>query len=150
DSLSSDQTAELARAGGAQVIEHPFANYAAQRDAALDAVRDSPDWAVFGDADEPATTALAEAGRVSIWMPGCAGLRIPRDNYMFCRLTRGAGWYPDYETGLLKVGAAHYDATRQVHEVVMLDAKEGTLKNPFIHYNYRDLAQFVEKQRRYS
>ena len=50
--------------------------------------------------------------------PGYAGFRIPRDNYIFGRLTRGAGWYPDYQTRLLRVGAAHYDPARQVHEVV--------------------------------
>ena len=82
--------------------------------------------------------------------PAYAGFRIPRDNYIFGRLTRGAGWYPDYQTRLLRVGAAHYDPARQVHEVVILDGKEGTLKNALIHYNYRDLAQFIEKQRRYS
>ena len=39
DSLSTDRTAELARSAGAQVIMHPFENYASQRNAALDAVR---------------------------------------------------------------------------------------------------------------
>ena len=37
-----------------------------------------------------------------------------------------------------------------VHEVVILDGKLGTMSHPFIHYNYRDLAHFVQKQRRYS
>jgi hypothetical protein len=48
------------------------------------------------------------------------------------------------------VGAAHYDPAKIVHEVVVLDGELGTLENPLIHYNYRDLTQFVEKQQRYS
>ncbi len=151
DSLSSDRTAVLAQAAGAQVIEHPFENYASQRNAALDAMRGLADWVLFVDADERVPGALAAEVRQSIDQPGFAGYRIPRDNYLFGRLTRGAGWYPDYQTRLLRVGAAHYDPTRQVHEVVLLeDGAEGTLENAFVHYNYADLRQFVAKQRRYS
>ena len=50
----------------------------------------------------------------------------------------------------MRVGAAHYDPQRQVHERVLLDGTEGTLSNPFIHYNYQDLDQFYRKQQRYS
>ncbi len=150
DSHSSDQTVELARNAGAQVIQNRFENYAQQRNAALDAVRESADWVLFVDADERVPQALAVEVRASIERAGYAGFRIPRDNYIFGKLTRGAGWYPDYQTRLLKVGAAHYDPARQVHEVVVLEGSEGKLTNALIHYNYRDLAQFVEKQRRYS
>jgi glycosyltransferase involved in cell wall biosynthesis len=150
DSYSRDQTVELAKGAGVQVIEHRFENYAQQRNAALNAVRDSADWMLFVDADERVPQALAQEVRASIEQAGYAGFRIPRDNYIFGKLTRGAGWYPDYQTRLLKVGAAHYDPARQVHEVVALEGDEGTLKQSFIHYNYRDLQQFVEKQRRYS
>lgn len=150
DSFSSDDTVQLAQNAGARVIQHAFANYASQREAALEAVRGAADWVLFVDADERVTDALAAEVRASIERPGVAGYRIPRDNYIFGRLTRGAGWYPDYQTRLLRVGAVHYDLTRQVHEVVVLDGEEGTLQHPFIHYNYRDLPQFLEKQRRYT
>ena len=150
DSHSTDQTVELAQAAGAHVIGHPFENYAWQRNAALEAVHESADWVLFVDADERVPQPLADEVRASIALPGYAGFRIPRDNYIFGKVTRGAGWYPDYQTRLLKVGAAQYDPARQVHEVVVLEGKEGTLENALIHHNYRDLAQFLEKQRRYS
>jgi glycosyltransferase involved in cell wall biosynthesis len=149
DSFSADRTVDLAKAAGAQVIRHRFENYASQRNAALDAVRDVADWVLFVDADERVPKALEQEVRMSIEYPGFAGFRIPRDNYIFGRLTRGAGWYPDYQTRLLRVGAAHFDPTRQVHEVVILNGKEGTLKNALVHHNYRDMRQFAEKQRRY-
>ncbi|HVU11902.1 MAG TPA: glycosyltransferase family 2 protein [Phototrophicaceae bacterium] len=150
DSFSTDATDDLAIKAGAQVIQHRFENYSTQRNAALAAVKESADWVLFVDADERVPQALADEVRTVIEQAGYAGYRIPRDNYIFGRLTRGAGWYPDYQTRLLRVGAAHYDPTRQVHEVVILDGAEGTLQNAFVHYNYRDLRQFVEKQRRYS
>jgi (heptosyl)LPS beta-1,4-glucosyltransferase len=150
DSFSDDNTVALAQKAGARTIHHTFANYASQRNAALDSLKGQADWVLFVDADERVTPELAAEVRAAIHKPGYAGWRIPRHNYIFDKLTRGAGWYPDYQTRLLKVGAAHYDPERQVHELVLLDSLEGTLTQPFIHYNYRDVAQFKDKQRRYS
>ena len=149
DSYSSDETAERARDCGAEVLQRRFDNYAAQRGAALDAVAADTDWTLFVDADERVTADLAHEVREKMELPGYAGWRLPRHNYIFGVLTKGAGWHPDYQTRLLKTGRARYDPRRQVHEVVMLDGREGTLDQPLIHHNYRDLAHFLEKQRRY-
>ena len=150
DSGSTDNTPALARNAGAEVLTRPFDDYAGQRNAALDAVVGRADWVLFVDADERVTPPLAAEVRRAIAEPGYAGWRIPRHNYIFGHLTRGAGWFPDYQTRLLRVGSAHYDPARKVHEVAILDGELGTLSEPFIHYNYITLAQFHEKQRRYS
>ncbi len=149
DSFSTDQTIALAQQAGADVIQHEFANYAAQRNAALAAVTGQTDYVLFVDADERVTPGLRDEILTVIEAGGCAGWRIPRHNYLFGRLTLGAGWFPDYQTRLLKAGAAHYDPERTVHEVVLLDGAEGTLRNAFIHYNYDNVAQFRAKQRKY-
>lgn len=151
DSFSDDATVTIAKAAAdVDVIQRRFDNYPGQRNAALEAVRDTADWVLFVDADERISPVLAREIQAAIAKPGYAGWRIPRHNYIFGKLTRGAGWYPDYQTRLLKVGAARYDPERQVHEVVLLDGELGTLTNPIIHYNYRDLPQFIEKQQRYT
>ncbi|MEO0564456.1 MAG: glycosyltransferase family 2 protein [Chloroflexota bacterium] len=151
DSMSTDDTQAIAREHGAVVIEHPFSNYAAQRNAALDAVAGETDWVLFVDADERVSGELATEVRAKIGAAGdYAGYRIPRHNYIFGVLTRVAGWFPDYQTRLLRVGKASYDADKLVHEVVLLEGSLGTLENPFIHYNYESQAQFHSKQRRYS
>lgn len=150
DSFSTDDTVKLAEAAGAEVRQRRFDHYAAQRNAALEAAAGRADWVLFVDADERVTPELAAEVRQVIEQPAYAGWRIPRYNYIFGRLTRGAGWYPDYQTRLLRVGAARYDPARPVHELVLLDGLEGTLTGHFIHYNYRDAAQFAAKQRRYS
>jgi hypothetical protein len=72
---------------------------------------------------------------------------VPRYNYIFGKLTLGAGWYPDYQMRLLRRGYARYE--RPVHEVVVLEGVEGCLQNPLIHYNYDTIEQFHSKQRRY-
>lgn len=150
DSFSTDKTVQLALAMGAQVRQHEFHNYAQQRNAALEEVVDKTDWVLFIDADERVTEELAAEIRDAIQRGGAVGWRMPRHNYIFGKLTLGAGWYPDYQTRLLKVGAARYDPERKVHEVVLLDGAQDTLQHPLIHDNYRDLAHFAAKQRRYS
>lgn len=149
DSDSTDGTIDIAKAAGAEVLQHEFENFAAQRNAALQAVSGRADWVLFVDADERVTPELAEEVQEVIKNPSAVGYRIPRYNFLFGIETRGAGWYPDYQTRLLKVGKAQYDPEVKVHEVVLLDGAEGTLKEHFIHYNYRDIQQFYAKQRRY-
>lgn len=150
DSLSSDRTVALAQEAGAQVLTRPFDHYAAQRNAALEAV--TAEWVLFVDADERATPALAAEvqGKVADEAPEIAGYWLPRENHIVGRVIRGGGWYPDYQLRLLRKGRARYDPARPVHEVVLLDGQAGHLQHPLIHYNYDSWAQFHAKQRRYA
>ncbi|MDE2749899.1 MAG: glycosyltransferase family 2 protein [Chloroflexota bacterium] len=150
DSYSADDTVAIAQRSGADIFQHEFENYTEQRNAALDAADEMTDWVLFVDADERVTEALGEEIRHKINLPDYAGWRIPRHNYIFGILTKGAGWYPDYQTRLLRVGQAYYDTRRKVHEVVKLYGAEGTIRHPILHYNYRDLAQFKDKQEHYA
>ncbi|NDJ35562.1 MAG: glycosyltransferase family 2 protein [Chloroflexi bacterium] len=147
DSFSTDETAALAEQAGARVMAHPFENFGAQRDAALNAIE--AEWIFFVDADERATPALAGEVRERITQPE-RGWWVPRDNYIFGRLPRGAGWYPDYQLRLLHRTSARYDPARPVHETVILDGAEGWLDNALIHYNYATREQFRRKQDRYT
>lgn len=151
DGMSTDRTVELARALGAQVIAHPFENFAAQRNAALEAV--DAEWVFFVDADERATPALAqEARRVVRYADeqARAGWWVPRHNYMIGHRMRGGGWYPDYQLRLLRRGRARYDLAHPVHEIVILDGEAGKLQNPLVHYNYDTVGQFRQKMMRYT
>ncbi|MCA9989409.1 MAG: glycosyltransferase family 2 protein [Anaerolineales bacterium] len=146
DSFSQDDTVALARAAGAEVQQSPFENYAQQRNAALDAL--TTDWVFFVDADERGTPALgAEIRQVMATRPE-AGWYVPRHNYIFGRLTRGAGWYPDHQLRLFRHGRVRYE--RPVHEIALVDGPVGYLQQPLIHHNYRDPAHFRAKQARYS
>jgi glycosyltransferase involved in cell wall biosynthesis len=161
DSFSTDRTCDFARERGAQVIQYPFGDYASQRNAAMDAVE--AEWILFVDADERATPELAEEIRLVTHTPGphppspsptgsggdgwgaVTGWNVPRDNYLFGHLTRGAGYWPDYQMRLLRCGHARYE--RPASEIVVMDGETGYLKNPLIHYNYESVAQFHAKQR---
>jgi (heptosyl)LPS beta-1,4-glucosyltransferase len=144
DSFSTDRTCEIARERGAEVMQHPFSDYASQRNAALQAV--DAEWIFFVDADERATPELAEEIRQIIGVEGAdiVGWHVPRHNYLFGKLTRGAGYWPDYQMRLLKRGCASYD--RPASEIVELEGQAGYLQNALLHYNYETIAQFKYKQ----
>lgn len=151
DTDSEDGTAQLAVAAGAQVVNRPFVNYADQRNAALSLV--TTPWTLFVDADERIPAALAEEIRGVVTRQDAVapvGYWIPRHNYIFGHLTRGGGWWPDYQLRLMRTDCARYDPQRAVHELVILDGPEGYLRQPLVHYNYADLAQFRRKQAVYT
>lgn len=58
DSGSTDRTAAIARALGAELIEREFDDYASQRNYALQQLRERYEWVFFLDADEEFTPAL--------------------------------------------------------------------------------------------
>jgi glycosyltransferase involved in cell wall biosynthesis len=99
DSFSQDKTVPLAEAAGATVFQSRFENYAQQRNAALTQIQ--TDWVFFVDADERGTPALAEEIHSVTTSRPEAGWYVPRHNYIFGRLTKGAGWFPDYQLRLL-------------------------------------------------
>ncbi len=146
DSFSQDDTVALASASGAEVLQNPFENYAQQRNAALDAIQ--TDWVFFVDADERGTPKLAEEVRQVIDNRPEMGWYVPRHNYIFGRLTKATGWFPDYQLRLFKHGKVHYE--RPVHEVAVVEGDIGYLERPLTHYNYRTTSQFHAKQRAYS
>jgi glycosyltransferase involved in cell wall biosynthesis len=151
DDFSTDRTVEIAHRKGARVVRHALESFAAQRDAALEAVE--AEWILFVDADERVTPALAEEVRRVIAYAGDlarAGWWIPRHNYMIGHRMMGGGWYPDYQLRLLRRARARYDPAHPVHEIVILDGEAGYLKNAFIHYNYDTVAQFRRKMGRYT
>ena len=158
DSYSADDTVALARAHTSQVFQRRFDDFARQRNAALGLLQS--DWVLFVDADERVSPVLATEVREAAanaendWQSGrqrpIAGFWAPRQNYILGRWIRHGGWYPDCQLRLLKVGKAHYDEARKVHEVVVLEGEANYLQNPFVHYNYQRLSQLIAKQAAYA
>lgn len=147
DTRSRDRTAEIATELGARVVSHPFENFAAQREFGL-ALASHP-WLFYIDSDERATPALGDEIHRVIQGGTQVGWWVPRRNVIWGREIRHGGWYPDYQLRLLKLGFAHYDPARPVHEIVTLDGPAGYLQESLWHYNYQGLEDFVSKQRQY-
>ncbi|MEM8862265.1 MAG: glycosyltransferase family 2 protein [Chloroflexota bacterium] len=149
DSYSQDGTLDIAHKLKAETAQNKFENYAQQRNAALTYVEKAGfDWIFFVDADERSTPELEQEIRNKINSWPEMGWYVPRHNYIFGNLTLGAGWYPDYQARLFKIGKVRYE--RPVHEVALVNGDEGHLQNPLIHYNYKDIEQFHRVQEKYT
>ncbi len=146
DSFSTDDTVALAQQCGADTVQSSFFDYAQQRNNALDNI--FTDWVLFVDADERATPELGEEIRKTIAESSADGWFIPRHNFIFGQLTRGAGWYPDYQLRLFRHGRVRYE--RPVHEIAVVEGELGYLSQSLIHFNYRNSAHFHAKQRAYA
>lgn len=146
DSYSEDETVAIAKRNGAVVHQCKFENYAQQRNAALDSVE--TDWVFFVDADERGSAELGREIRDKIGSRPEAAWHVPRHNYIFGKLTLGAGWFPDYQLRLVKQGKVRYE--RPVHEIGAVEGAVGYLETPLVHYNYTDAPHFHKKQRAYS
>jgi glycosyltransferase involved in cell wall biosynthesis len=151
DSGSTDATVAIARTAGACVTRRAFDGYANQRNAAL-ALAGDASWVLFLDADERLTRAGAAELRAAVAHAprDVSAFQLPRRNVMFGRALRGGGWWPDAQTRLLRVGHARYDASRQVHELVLVDGGVRTLTEPLIHLNYVRRREFLRKQAIYT
>ncbi|MBI4671606.1 MAG: glycosyltransferase family 2 protein [Chloroflexi bacterium] len=153
DSAVDARVVELAKASGARVVQRKFDNYAAQRNAAMQAALG--DWIFFMDADERADALVGKEIRRAIaqiqdTLSNEVLFWIPRKNYIFGKWIQHTGWSPDYQPRVLKKGKAWFDPARPVHELVIAQGGELFLTNPLTHFNYETLAQFRTKQQRYT
>lgn len=149
DSGSTDETVNIARQIGVEIVFNHFNGYASQRTAALTMV--AQEWVLFLDADERLTPNLRHelAQMIAQAPPELAGYWIPRRNVMFGRELHGGGWWPDHQLRLLRRSKARYAPGREVHEIVELDGPARTLEEPMLHLNYETFDEFRSKQLRY-
>lgn len=150
DSLSEDDTLNIARRLGARVVQRPFDNFSAHKNWALEHVDFAHDWVLIVDADERVTPPLAREIAAAVTRPGeICGYYLPRQNYFCGKWIRHGGWYPNYNLRLLKRGRGRYE-DRIVHEHVLLDGPVGYLKNPLIHHDFKGMERYFERHNVYS
>lgn len=149
DSRTTDRTADVAQAAGANVYNEPFRSHAAQRNQALALCRES--WVLFLDADERLTEELVrEIQLLDLGHSPYAGYTIPRYNLYWGRRLHGGGWYPDRQLRLLRRAAAHYDERRLIHEYAEIDDVAGQLEGHILHINIESLVELRHKQYMYA
>jgi glycosyltransferase involved in cell wall biosynthesis len=147
DSGSDDGTAELARAKGAQVVQHAFAGFGPQKNFALSLAKG--DWVLSIDADERVSTALATQIQAAIVRGDADGFETPRSSSFCGRVMRHSGWHPDYVLRVFRRGKARF-SDDLVHERVICDGRVARLSEPLIHHPVVRLEDAVSRMDRYS
>jgi glycosyltransferase involved in cell wall biosynthesis len=147
DSGSTDNTVSLARKLGAKVIRTDWPGYGIQKNRAIE--HSNSDWIFSLDADERIPTSLAKEVLKAIRKEEYKVFDVPRKSLFITRFMKHSGWYPDRTRRLFKKKAAKF-CKSQIHESLQTSQDVGHLKEPLIHYSYRDFETVLRKVNQYS
>jgi glycosyltransferase involved in cell wall biosynthesis len=145
DSFSTDRTTEVASSyKNVKVIQHPFTNYAQQRNYAISLA--SNPWLLFLDADERLTTELKEEIAQILQQKESHSAYYFYRTFMFKNTKlRFSGWQTDKIFRLFKKEKAQYTLQKIVHEKLIVNGTTGKFKNKLIHFSYKDYASYKQK-----
>lgn len=151
DSLSSDDTVQIARLLGARVIERAFEGYGATKNFANSQASHS--WILSIDADEELDPTLQQ----SLLSLKKELSDHHKNVYVFQRLNnycgawiKHGGWYPDKKVRLFPKHIMWNLA--EVHEVLVIPSTYQTslLTGKLLHYSYNSIESHLQKIERYS
>jgi len=160
DSQSTDETADIARSYGAQVVQfHYHGGWPKKRQWAMDTLPLAHDWIFLVDADEAVTPGLLREIRKAIQNPGIDGYHIALQMHFLGRRLRHSG-ASFYKLSLFRRGKGRFECRfrdqdssmcdMEVHEHIVVDGKTAKLKNPLVHHNVDSLARYIQKHDEYS
>ncbi len=150
DSYSTDGTYEyLKNHPKVRVIQHPFANFTAQKSFALKQATN--DWVLFLDADEVVSQKLQEeivatvnsdTEFVAYWF---------YRKFMFQNsVLNFSGWQTDKNYRLFRKSKAKFSDKKIVHETLNVDGASGILKEKLTHYCYKNYEDYKSKMLKYG
>ncbi len=160
DSQSTDDTVEIARSHGAQVVQfHYQGGWPKKRQWAMNTLTIAYDWILLLDADEVVTPELAEEIRRAIRNPAVDGYSILLRTWFLGRVLRH-GDVGLWKLSLFRRGKGRYEcrlkdqdasmADMEVHEHVVVEGATARLQNPLIHHNVESLSRYIQKHDEYS
>jgi glycosyltransferase involved in cell wall biosynthesis len=150
DSYSADQTAEIAKAAGARVVQRRFDNEREQRVASLQVEFKHP-WVYNPDADEITTPELRnEMLRVVQDKAKSEVAYRVRFKAMFMgRWIKHSSLYPTWVVRLFRPEAIRFE--RDINLRYLVRGTEGRLQSHFEHYSFsKGLNAWFDKHNRYS
>ncbi len=153
DSESTDNTCEIARKIGAEVVVQPWLGYAKQKNWAVENLDIKSDWIFFLDADETILPRLrdelCEIASRPVNEVKESAFNINRYFVFLGKRIRHCGYFPSWNVRFFKRGKAVYE-DRDVHEHMIVDGKIGKLKGLMEHNDRRGLECYLEKHNKYS
>jgi glycosyltransferase involved in cell wall biosynthesis len=154
DSGSRDRTVEIARTAGAEIYQHPFASFGAQRNWALDHCGVAPGaWVLFLDADEVATPAFQAAvdQQTGAATPETAGFHCCWKTMLNGRWLRRCDSFPKWQFRLLRAGRARFIDSGHGQKEGAVEGTIGYVREPYLHYSFsKGWAQWLRKHNDYS
>ncbi len=153
DSGSTDATLEIARAAGAAIVHHPFENYGAQRNWAIDSLALAHPWQLHLDADERVSEGLAGELRALFAGDGpaaeIAGYYVPRLVHFHGQPIRHGGMWPIHHMRLFRAGRGRCEA-RRYDQHFYVDGQTGRLAQPMIDDIRLSLGEWTARHNRWA
>lgn len=152
DALSTDDTADLARAAGARVVQHPFVTQAQQFQWGLDNLPIESGWVMRLDADETLDPALVDEirSRLPTLPPAVTGVNLKRRHIFLGRWIRHGGRYPLVLLRLWRRGGARIEQRWMDEHMVLLHGTAVTFEHDFSDENINDITYFTDKHNKYA
>ena len=152
DSGSTDATCEIARAAGADVLEHPFENYARQFNWALDNGSISTAWTLRLDADERLTPELCrelESLMAEHAHDDVSGIVMRA--WMFF-MGRKLSHVKDMKRKLMvfKTGVGRIEDRHMDEHTLLASGRSVEAAERFLHYDYKDMTHYINKLNWYA
>ena len=158
DSSSSDATPEIAKKKKAEYYNFVWdGKFPKKRNWALRNLQLKNKWVLFLDADEYLTQDFKEELKDKLIDQGVNGYWITYRNYFMGKELKFGD--PMKKLALFRVGYGEYEKIEEdlwshldmeVHEHPVIEGKTGSIKEPVIHNDYKDLEHFISKHNAYS
>lgn len=149
DSFSKDDTVNIAKTFGAEVIQHEYINSATQKNWALQFINDG--WVLQIDTDEfleeNAERLIRDASANAGSEVNC--FRMARKNHVLGKWVRYGGIYPDYQYRLFRKGKAEW-RDKEVHSHLIVTGKTEGIETQILHYGMPDISKQVKNLDRYT
>lgn len=156
DNESTDQTASIAKKYGAIVYKEKN-NLMLNINKNIGFTKAKSDWILNLDGDEVVPPELAQeikaiisppagrAGRLSsVVSQQVVGYWMSRKNIIFGKWIQHGLWWPDRQLRLFRRGKGKFPC-KHIHEYIKIDGPIGQLIQPYIHYNYESVHQYLTK-----
>ena len=153
DSFSTDRTVEIARAMGAEVLQHEYVSHSAQVQWALDTIGQASDWIIKVDADEYLEPPLIEEiKRTLAGLPDeVTALDVKLKVLFKGKFIRWGGYYTNWLTRLWRAGCVKLE-TRWMDEKILLTRgrSQRLTSADLVDYNLRDIGWWTAKHNGYA
>ena len=151
DSGSTDRTMQIAKATGATVAEHPFENYAAQRNWAQQNLLILGEWLLHLDADERLTPELVREINQLLQEPhrGIDGFLLRKRTLFMSRWIKHGGHYPSYHLRLFRRGRGFCE-DRLYDQHFLVNGMVGRLQHDYIDVITSDISTWTLRHTRWA
>jgi len=158
DSGSTDDTIDIAKAMGAEVLQFQWnGKFPKKRNWALQNANLINEWILFLDADEFVTDEFVTEVETKTQDPAYNGFTIQFENYFMGRKLRYG--YGFKKSALFKKSKGAYEKIdedlwshldMEVHEHPIIEGKVGVIDAKVIHKDFKNLEHYIDKHNAYS